>query len=113
MVLKSCPTGKELNPVTNRCVNACPSNKSRDPSTGKCTNNAINKSKDPSKLNLNGKRTGDAAISKCQKDLVEAKASMQKDMALMNQMNQRVLLLNHRLQIVEDRLKECNASRKK
>ena len=33
---KECPEGKEINPVTGRCVNKCKENEIRDVDTGKC-----------------------------------------------------------------------------
>jgi hypothetical protein len=33
---KECPEGKEINPVTKRCVKICDKDKIRDPITGKC-----------------------------------------------------------------------------
>lgn len=33
---KECPEGKELNPVTKRCVKICDKDKIRNPDTGKC-----------------------------------------------------------------------------
>ena len=33
---KECPDGKEINPVTKRCVNVCKEGQVRNPATGKC-----------------------------------------------------------------------------
>jgi len=33
---KDCPDGKEINPVTKRCVKICDKDKIRNPNTGKC-----------------------------------------------------------------------------
>ena len=33
---KECPEGKEINPVTKRCVNVCKDGQVRNPETGKC-----------------------------------------------------------------------------
>ena len=36
---KECPEGKEINPVTKRCVKICDKDKIRNPKTGKCEKN--------------------------------------------------------------------------
>jgi hypothetical protein len=35
-VVKECPEGKEINPLTKRCVKICDKDKIRNPTTGKC-----------------------------------------------------------------------------
>jgi len=37
---KECPEGKEINPVTKRCVNVCKDGQVRNPETGKCVASA-------------------------------------------------------------------------
>ena len=37
---KECPEGKEINPVTKRCVNVCKDGQVRNPNTGKCVASA-------------------------------------------------------------------------
>ena len=139
MPLKECPEGKERNPVTNRCIKACPKGQSRD-SLGKCkaskpaASKAFKsmmdhvqqeniKSEESSskkiiekleKKNSKANQLNSAnkkMIEKLEKEIEDARVSLKKDMVLMNQLNKRVLFLNHRLEVVEDRLKACNAAR--
>ena len=55
-MIKKCPEGKELNPITNRCVKKCKEGEVRNPTTGKCEKNKHQKSKDLPNLLLNSKK---------------------------------------------------------
>ncbi len=46
---KECPEGKEINPVTKRCVNVCKDGQVRNPETGKCVASAKKTKTDPKK----------------------------------------------------------------
>jgi hypothetical protein len=46
---KECPEGKEINPVTKRCVNVCKDGQVRNPETGKCVASAKKTKTEPKK----------------------------------------------------------------
>jgi hypothetical protein len=46
---KECPEGKEINPVTKRCVNVCKDGQVRNPKTGKCIASAKKTNTEPKK----------------------------------------------------------------
>jgi hypothetical protein len=46
---KECPEGKEINPVTKRCVNVCKDGQVRNPETGKCVASAKKPKVEPKK----------------------------------------------------------------
>ena len=46
---KECPEGKEINPVTKRCVNVCKDGQVRNPETGKCVASAKKPKVEPNK----------------------------------------------------------------
>ena len=46
---KECPEGKEINPVTKRCVNVCKDGQVRNPETGKCVASSKKTKTEPKK----------------------------------------------------------------
>ena len=51
---KECPEGKEINPVTKRCVNVCKDGQVRNPETGKCVASTKKTKTEPKKAEPKG-----------------------------------------------------------